>query len=241
MTSLSEIREIVNFKKNPVSTVLVLLGLFFILIGLAINFYNVMFKEEPAPKEEVQGGKMVTSNVPTNMLAVSDRINTDLGHFLLYRYDPNTDSGVDLLSDSRKRLDLVNSVLEKSGNILWSEGTIHFPYVSEKDYRDQYIKIYGSDQNYSLDMQAYSQKQVVDNVLGTGYVGWDSTWGDVNIDRVLEANFVDYDKTLDIYTISGTYMDKQGDTEVSSGTFIINYAKNDKDLYVINIKLNKIM
>lgn len=237
---MSELRSIVDFKKNPVCTVLVMLGLLLIIIGAGINFYNTMFQPEEETQPDTSERRIFEPVVPTDMNALSTKINMELGHFLLYKYNPLIDSGLDLLSDSRKRLDLVNSILEKSGNVSWNEGAIYFPYVSENDYRNKYIEIYGSDANYDIDMQAYNEKEIVDNALGVGFVGWNALWGDATIERTLEAHFVDYDRTLNIYTISGVYKDTQAGVEVSNGTFLINYSSNNTGYYLINITLNHI-
>ena len=228
-----------DFKKNPVSTTLFMLGLLLIAIGAGINFYNEMFKDEEAEENKTAERRITEVIKPTNMEAVSTRINKDLGHFLLYKYDPNTDSGIDLLSNSRKRLDLVNSVLEVSGNISF-EPIVYFPYVSERDYKNEYIKVYGSDDKYTTDMQAYNEKPIVDGALGVGYIGWNAIWGDVNIERTLTAKFVDSEENNHLYTISGTYSDTQAGSEVSSGTFIITYYNDGETSYIVNIILNKI-
>ena len=210
-----------------VGKVLMLIALLLIAVGVGINFYQTMFaKEEVVPEENVE-----EESTEINLDDYTTRINEQLSNFIMYYYNETTDNGVDLLTDSTKRLALVNLMLEQNGTAQDSEGNT-FKYVPEDTYREQYITLYGNDSNYTIDMQTYAVKDVVDQALGAGYIGWDPNRTPLTTSKTFTATGQNNDNGT--ITISGVYQDTELSAETATGQFIITY-QND---FLVSIVLN---
>ncbi|MBR6113268.1 MAG: hypothetical protein IKP79_02020 [Bacilli bacterium] len=210
-----------------VGKILMLIALLLIAVGVGINFYQTMFaKEEVVPEENVE-----EESTEINLDDYTTRINEQLSNFIMYYYNETTDNGVDLLTDSTKRLALLNLILEQNGTAQDSEGNT-FKYVPEDTYREQYITLYGNDSNYTIDMQTYAVKDVVDQALGEGYIGWDPNRTPSTTSKTFTATGQNNDNGT--ITISGVYQDTELSTETTTGQFIITY-QND---FLVSIVLN---
>ena len=210
-----------------VGKILMLIALLLIAVGVGINFYQTMFaKEEVVPEENVE-----EESTEINLDDYTTRINEQLSNFIMYYYNEKTDNGVDLLTDSTKRLALINLMLEQNGTAQDSEGNT-FKYVPEDTYREQYITLYGNDSNYTIDMQTYAVKDVVDQALGAGYIGWDPNRTPLTTSKTFTATGQNNDNGT--ITISGVYQDTELSTETTTGQFVITY-QND---FLVSIVLN---
>ena len=206
---------------KKVGKVLMLIALLLIAVGVGINFYQTMFAkpEESTPEDTVE--EETTTEVSLD--DYTTRINEQLSNFIMYYYNETTDNGVDLLTDSTKRLALVNLLLEQNGTALDSEGNA-FKYVPEDTYKEQYITLYGSDSNYTVDMQTYAVKDVVDQALGAGYIGWNPNRTPLTTSKTFTATGQNNDNGN--LVVSGVYQDTELSTETATGQFVITY-QND--------------
>ena len=210
-----------------VGKILMLIALLLIAVGVGINFYQTMFaKEEVVPEENVE-----EESTEINIDDYTTRINEQLSNFIMYYYNETTDNGVDLLTDSTKRLALINLMLEQNGTAQDSEGNT-FKYVPEDTYREQYITLYGNDSNYTIDMQTYAVKDVVDQALGAGYIGWDPNRTPLTTSKTFTATGQNNDNGT--ITISGVYQDTELSTETTTGQFVITYQNE----FLVSIVLN---
>lgn len=210
-----------------VGKILMLIALLLIAVGVGINFYQTMFaKEEVVPEENVE-----EESTEINLDDYTTRINEQLSNFIMYYYNEKTDNGVDLLTDSTKRLALINLMLEQNGTAQDSEGNT-FKYVPEDTYREQYITLYGNDSNYTIDMQTYAVKDVVDQALGAGYIGWDPNRTPLTTSKTFTATGQNNDNGT--ITISGVYQDTELSTETTTGQFVITYQNE----FLVSIVLN---
>ena len=210
-----------------VGKILMLIALLLIAVGVGINFYQTMFaKEEVVPEENVE-----EESTEINLDDYTTRINEQLSNFIMYYYNETTDNGVDLLTDSTKRLALINLMLEQNGTAQDSEGNT-FKYVPEDTYREQYITLYGNDSNYTIDMQTYAVKDVVDQALGAGYIGWDPNRTPLTTSKTFTATGQNNDNGT--ITISGVYQDTELSTETTTGQFVITYQNE----FLVSIVLN---
>ena len=210
-----------------VGKILMLIALLLIAVGVGINFYQTMFaKEEVVPEENVE-----EESTEINLDDYTTRINEQLSNFIMYYYNEKTDNGVDLLTDSTKRLALLNLILEQNGTAQDSEGNT-FKYVPEDTYREQYITLYGNDSNYTIDMQTYAVKDVVDQALGAGYIGWDPNRTPLTTSKTFTATGQNNDNGT--ITISGVYQDTELSTETTTGQFVITYQNE----FLVSIVLN---
>ena len=213
---------------KKVGKILMLIALLLIAVGVGINFYQTMFA---TPKESTE--EEIVEEETTTEVSLDDyttTINEQLSNFIMYYYNETTDNGVDLLTDSTKRLALVNLMLEQNATALDSEGNA-FKYVPEDTYRSQYINLYGSDSNYTVDMQTYAVKDLVDQALGEGYIGWDPNRTPLTTAKTFTATGQNSDN--DNLIISGVYQDTELSTETTTGQFSITY-QND---YLVSIVL----
>ena len=211
-----------------VGKVLMLIALLLIAVGVGINFYQTMFAtQEPVPEENIS-----EESNEVDLDETTTKINDLLGNYIMYYYNETNDTGVDLLTDSTKRLALVNLILEQKGTAQDNEDNT-IKYVPEETYREEYISIFGSDTNYSTDMQTYTTKDVVDQAIGTGYIGWDPNRTPVTTSKTLTATGQSHDNDVD--TISGVYQDTEISTDTAAGQFVITYQNQ----YVVSIILTK--
>ena len=210
-----------------VGKILMLIALLLIAVGVGINFYQTMFaKEEVVPEENVE-----EESTEINIDDYTTRINEQLSNFIMYYYNEKTDNGVDLLTDSTKRLALINLMLEQNGTAQDSEGNT-FKYVPEDTYREQYITLYGNDSNYTIDMQTYAVKDVVDQALGAGYIGWDPNRTPLTTSKTFTATGQNNDNGN--LVVSGVYQDTELSTETTTGQFVITYQNE----FLVSIVLN---
>ena len=228
----------ISFKDSPIGTLLFFIGLGFIFVGVAINFYNQMFVDEDTGSGS-DSGEVSTDNVsipddvPTDMAAVSGQLNKDLGIYLAGAVTSAEDN-MNILTLPAKRMALVNAVLEAQGKAQVN-GDIY--YVTDEVYKTAYVEVFGSDSQLQSDLDAaYKDKENVDNVIGVGNVGW-NTLSKVGLVRTLSATAVTYDTASSNYVINGTYTDGQVGAETGSGTFLISYGSNDGTKYIVSITL----
>lgn len=229
-----------DFKKAPLGTALFFIALILILIGTGINFKNEMFGDNTTSGSDDGGTATEESKLPTDMKEVSEKLNEDMGKFLLYKYDSLKDSGIDLLASPAKRLDLVKLVLEQENKAEENTGKVKFLYVKEEDFKEKYVEIFGGDEQYEDDLKnAYTVKNTVEQELGEGYIGWNPNWGTIAIERELNADSVEYDDTNELYTITGTYKDSSLGSETATGTFTITYGEKDGSNYIVSVILTE--
>ena len=227
----------ISFKDSPIGTLLFFVGLGFIFVGVAINFYNQMFvpeQESSSDSGEVANDNVVIpDDVPTDMAAVSAQLNKDLGVYLAGSATA-TEDNVDLLTLPEKRMELVNIVLEAQGK---SQVSNNITYVTDEVYKTAYTEVFGSDSQLQTDLDAaYKDKANVDSVIGAGNVGWTSK-AQVGLVRTLTATAVTYDTASKTYVINGTYADTQLGADAGSGTFLISYGSNSGTKYIVKITL----
>ena len=228
----------ISFKDSPIGTLLFFIGLGFIFVGVAINFYNQMFVDE-SDGSGTESGEVANDNVsipddvPTDMAAVSEQLNKDLGIYLAGAVTSEEDN-IDILTLPAKRMQLVNAYLEAQGKAQNSNGIY---YVTDEVYKTAYGEVFGSDSQLQSDLDtAYKDKENVDNVIGVGNVGW-NTLSTVGLVRTLTATAVTYDTASSNYVINGTYTDGQLGAEAGSGTFLISYGGSWDAKYVVSITL----
>lgn len=226
----------ISFKDSPIGTILLFVGLAFIFVGTAINFYNQMFGDDTGGEtvEQVSEDQSSTfDSVPTDMAEVSDQLNRDLGIYLAGSVTVN-ENNMDVLSFPAKRLALVNVVLEAQGK---SSVNNNITYVTKEVYADAYAEVFGTTDQMESDLGvAYTDKANVDAVLGEGYIGWTSMSA-VGLTRTLAANSVTHDDASGAYVIEGTYSDTQLGAAAGTGTFLITYGNNGTSNYIISITL----
>ena len=228
----------ISFKDSPIGTLLFFVGLGFVFVGVAINFYNQMFVPENgnngADSGEVADDNVaIPDDVPTDMNAVSEKLNADLGVYLAGSATA-TEDNMNLLSLPAKRMELVNIVLEHQGKAQVSN---NISYVTDEVYKTAYTEVFGSADQLQSDLDtAYVDKANVDTVIGPANVGWTSK-AQVGIVRTLSATAVTYDTASKTYVINGTYADTQLGAAAGSGTFLISYGSNDGTKYIVSITL----
>ena len=224
-------------KGKKIGQAIMLLGLLLILAGVAINFYNEMFAPKQQEEEETTPStEEVVVEAPTDMEAVSERINTDLKEFLTYYYEPTADSGSDLLASPTKRFQLVCTVLAKDSSTQKETADYEYYYVGEDSFKGKYTEIFGGNDNYDADIAtAYTIKDTIDGILGEGNIGWLATYPVVSVERTFTATAATLDEETKVITINGTYSDSQLGAETANGSFVLTYADN----YIISLTLTQ--
>ena len=224
-----------SFKDSPIGTLLLFVGLGFIFVGTAINFYNQMFQPEEnnTTNEEAAASTSTPDDVPTDLTALSETLNRDLGVYLAGSVTAS-ENGTDVMTLPAKRLALVNIVLENQKKSTVSN---NITYVTEDVYTAAYMEVFGSSDQLQNDLTtAYVDKANVDKVIGVGNIGWTSM-ATVGLVRTLTATSAIYDNDNAIYVIDGTYADNQLGAAAGSGTFTITYGDNNGTKYLVGITL----
>ncbi len=224
-------------KNINIGKIFLLIGAILLIVGIGLNVYTTMNtsksnnsqdKEDnkvdnlPKPNDEETKKEVV---IPNDMEKVSTSISNNLGKFLLISYT-TSDSGVDILKDPSKRLNLIYLMLEQTGDFTQSDDGM-YNYASLEFIKHKYEEVYGSTDNFDSDLEnGYSLKSTIDSLLGQDFIGWNSTWPIIGVERTYKASSVDYNKDTAIFTINGTYSDNQLGTTTETGKFIITYKDN---------------
>ena len=145
-----------------------------------------------------------------------------------------------LIADTNKRLDLLNSYLYNKDVKIMDDGIIQkTPYVFEEDYKEMYAVIYGDNYNYEQDVSnadgvVYDKCGDFDELKGKGYVCWNGTRSsgyDIvshNMDKMtFNNNEVQIEGTVTYHPI-----DSYNRKEVN---FEINYKIKDNKAYLYSI------
>ena len=132
----------ISFKDSPIGTLLFFIGLGFIFVGVAINFYNQMFVDESDGSGSESGevanrNVSIPDDVPTDMAAVSEQLNKDLGIYLAGAVTSEEDN-INILTFTAKRMQLVNAYLEAQGKAQNSNGIY---YVTDEVYKTPIVVV----------------------------------------------------------------------------------------------------
>lgn len=183
------------------------------------------------------------------MNAVSKSINDNLGRFLTYRIDRTMNSntqitldnlGVNLLDNSSKRIDLVNSLLMNS-NCSWTNSSTYqnFPYVTLDTYNEKYKEVYGNLYQFEKDKNNSSifMANTVDKNMSADLIGWNGSWGVIGTTATVTASNVTYDDTKEQFTITGelNFISEETNASIQTNDITINYVDNGEVKYIVSI------